>query len=301
MITALTGKYSILINSDNLPVYLQPWYLDVVCGVNKWTVIELLNTNNTVDAIWVSNTSKKMGLSYDLQAQLTPYSGLHVLENNVSHTNIKKLLSYVKGEYRFISADLHYDNNQYFTELTARRTTYIIPSNSQDVAWQSMKSDYRRKIKKAKVLYAVKEISFDKFWHLLATSFTLKNKPNPFPRALTEQLFKACLKNKSLILLGAFDSEDQLVGVASFLKDNIYTFYMGGGNIDKDNSMYLLLWQGIEQCMKDGLSFDFEGSSIPSIAQFFKGFGGNKKYYIHFTHYQNRLVKGLVGIKTKWL
>ena len=75
---------------------------------------------------------------------------------------------------------------------------------------------------------------------------------------------------------------------------------MGGGHLDTQNSMYLLLWEGIKRSLSQNKSFDFEGSSLPGIAQFFKGFGGKKTSYPIYNYSSAQWVTGLVNLKKKW-
>lgn len=77
-----------------------------------------------------------------------------------------------------------------------------------------------------------------------------------------------------------------------FIYDTERCYYLLGG-IDPALNNYNLgpyaMWKGILHARSLGLSiFDFEGSSIPSIEQYFKSFGATKEYFSSFNHFNWR-------------
>ena len=66
--------------------------------------------------------------------------------------------------------------------------------------------------------------------------------------------------------------------------DEKHAYYIGGGiNENSKGLMSYLLWDAIKFSKEKDLSvFDFEGSDVPSIEQYFRQFGGEitPVYYI---------------------
>ena len=59
-------------------------------------------------------------------------------------------------------------------------------------------------------------------------------------------------------------------------------YYIAGGynNFDKKGeAMSFLLWRGILLAKEKNLTFDFEGSMVPGIAEFFRSFGSEASRY----------------------
>ena len=85
-----------------------------------------------------------------------------------------------------------------------------------------------------------------------------------------------CSKHDSVRVLGAYKNGD-LVGVGLFVDiADKRTYLLGGYNKESSsNAGAALLWHAIKEAKNNGLlTFDFEGSMIPSVERFFRRFGG---------------------------
>jgi len=76
---------------------------------------------------------------------------------------------------------------------------------------------------------------------------------------------------------GAFRN-DEMIAVSFFLHDLHTAYYMFGGfhdSLKHEGAGALTIWEGICRAKSLGLTlFDFEGSMIPRIEKYFRGFGG---------------------------
>lgn len=296
MTTTTREDYEAWSSSQYCPVYLLPWYLDVVCGRGHWQA-HLQVVADTVVAIWICNTRKKGRLTYSVTPELSPYHGLHIVGDHLAAADLEQFANYVRAHYHYMEHDLA---PQDWLSAADEKTTFIInQSHSSDAAWGMMKSDYRRKIKKAKAEHTVVEVEFDHFREILTQSFSAKEKKQPYNMALFSKLDAECKKHNTRRILGLTDQQGKIVAAAYFLHDQQCTYYLAGGHVAGTNPMYLLLWEGIKQSLDRGRAFDFEGSMIPGVAQFFRGFGGQQTAYAHYTHSRARWVNWLVNIKKK--
>ena len=299
MISKDKGIFRQLINKHDLPVYMQDWYMDVVCSAGSWSVYMLLEESE-IHAVWLAGTKSKFGLSYAVNLPLTPYGGLHIVNPSVSQLELNTLIAAVISDHQFIEQDIHPDHSELFSGSTEAKVTYMLPLSTSEVAWSNMKSGHRRKVRRAEEQFRVDNTDFSSFRKLLHLSFLSKNREDPYPTAAFIELDKACAKHNSRIILGAYSGQGDLQGAAYFLKDDKYVYYLGGGHLDNQYSMYLLIWSGIRMAMEQGLAFDFEGSMIPGVAQFFKGFGGCVRSYPVFSHSSSWLVQKIVELKKHW-
>ncbi len=256
--------------------------------------------NTEITAVWITNTKKKMGIRYAVMPELTPYSGLYLIDKDIEAIKLSELEHKVRSDHHYILADINANSANVSMHNQPRKATYIINSkkNTEEV-YAEMKSDRRRKIKKAKTLYSVKEIDFSEFSDVLIKSFIQKNRPNPVPMELFAKLHDVCQEHNHVSILGAFDQNDELASVAYFTYDLHHTYYMAGGHLDNSNSMSLLIWEGIKSSLEQGKSFDFEGSMIPSIARFFKSFGSVESPYPSYTYSRGKWIDILVKFKQK--
>lgn len=90
------------------------------------------------------------------------------------------------------------------------------------------------------------------------------------------------LKEKALKFFGIKDKENNLHAVVGVLIDNNIAYLIFNG-YDSNYSKYcfnsFLIHQVIENLSDDCTQFDFEGSMIPGIEKFYRGFGGQLTPY----------------------
>lgn len=280
-----------------LPIFFQDWYLDTVIG-ESWVPYQIVNTEGDSVAVWIANSSSKLGIKYSVGPQLTPYTGLYVLKQNA---DIQRLMSVVKEDYSYIELPLLPSMSDVFHKTKKYGATFIIDGKKkEEEVFANMKSSWRRKIRNASKIFQIKTVSYLNYSKIIEQSFEQKGRSNPFPMSLFQSVDQSCELHDSRIILGAFDNANILRGVAYFMFDEHNTYYMGGGHIDKQNSMYLLLWEGIKKSLANQRNFDFEGSVVSSIASFFKGFGGDLHRYPILQYSNSRLVTLLVKAKKRW-
>ncbi len=113
-----------------------------------------------------------------------------------------------------------------------------------------------------------------------------------------EKVISYALANHSGELLGAWDSENNLVASVFFVKSNQTAIYLAASSCQsgtEKSAMFLLIDTFIGQNAGKSLTLDFEGSNIPGIARFYKGFGALPQTY--YSLHQNRLPKLLRILK----
>jgi hypothetical protein len=89
-------------------------------------------------------------------------------------------------------------------------------------------------------------------------------------------LEKALSLNKGFIK-GVIDQQEQLLAMAFFMKSNGFLIYLSAVSSDEgkeQQAMNYLIDQMLMQHANTKLIFDFEGSMIPGLARYYKGFGG---------------------------
>ena len=76
---------------------------------------------------------------------------------------------------------------------------------------------------------------------------------------------------------GVVDEHNQLLALCFILKSNKMLIYLSAVSSEKGkelNAMSLLIDGIIQQYANTDFIFDFEGSMIPGLARYYKGFGG---------------------------
>lgn len=180
--------------------------------------------------------------------------------------------------------------------------TYVLDLRPDiDALWSSLDSSRRRDIKKAKKkVHEIKAGDLKSFKSLNAIS--LQNQDYGLN---LEKLWSSIYrKNKKSCKIFTY-YEDKSPKASLFLVwDGSRAYYLGGG-VDGQSygAMSFLMWEAIKFSKTElGVAeFDFEGSDLMSLEQYFRKFGGNLRpiFHIRKRNLQTLLLKGAMGVIRK--
>ncbi len=160
--------------------------------------------------------------------------------------------------------------------------TYVIELDDMDRVWKELNQDRRRKIRKGYEEGLSCELSdnLDEFFPLLMHSLATHDKRLMLDRVGEIQSWYTAISTKNRAkLLQIKDTSGRVCAGAILVWDHKRAYYLLSGmnrDIASGNSMALLLWECIRFCNEEiGVAeFDFDGSDVPSVEIFFRGFGG---------------------------
>jgi len=291
-------KWDACIRQSSHPLLTaESWYLDLASP--HWMAIIL----DDYKAVMPVPIVKKMGLSLIVQPLNIQQLGIF------SATNISKELA--NAFYRLISRKLFHlnlNNKQPLPEglhLTLKQN-YILHLNTD---CQSIKVTFSqnclRNIKKANGYRAhlKTDISPDSF-----IQFTRQHAQYPVNNTglnILKRVMNEAIPRKNGFIIGLADNEDKVLAMAFFLKNNYrITFLSGVSSAEgmKSKSMFKIINHIIENNCNQQLMLDFEGSSIESIARFYKGFGSSIETYYQWQHPLMKLIVPTFKLaeKIKW-
>lgn len=113
---------------------------------------------------------------------------------------------------------------------------------------------------------------------LLNKTFEAQGRKWPHDRELTRRLIEQSIKNGYGKLIVAQDGEENLHSGAFLLYDEKVCYYLLGGSdstFRSSGAQSLVLWEAIRFASTVSESFDFEGSNVEGIENFFRQFGGS--------------------------
>jgi Acetyltransferase (GNAT) domain len=284
----------------DIPLFMQDWWLDAACTQGStWDVAlvfkEPINDENKPEIIaaLTYNIRKKYRLFTSISEPfLTPFCGIWFKNKNLldsEKTEIAlKLLEQLPKTTRF---SLRFKYN--FSPTTAfflkdfkyeKRQTYILDNlKNIDAVFKNFKDNLKREIKKATAYYTIQTsddiASFLKLQHLI---FKRQNSKNPIPDTIWLKIDAVLKEKKQRTIYIATTTEGVIDAAIYIVWDNNAAYYLASGVTEggrKNNAVALLLWQAIQDAAPHVPIFDFEGSSISSIAFFFKRFGAVMKEY----------------------
>lgn len=144
--------------------------------------------------------------------------------------------------------------------------------------YQRFNKTAKKNIKAAKNKTAIySEARPDTLLDLLDKTFEAQNRKNPLPKELIRKIMEVCGATEHGIYLEARDSEQNVHSCAYFVYDEDACYYLLGASNSRFRSsgaQSLVLWEGIQFAAEHSRVFDFEGSMVEGIENFFRQFGG---------------------------
>jgi len=294
------AKYLQCIQELYVPLFYREKYLDTVCDV-PWDVV-VYEENGIVTAAYVFMHKKKWGLSYIVQPQLCPYTGPLFFNPSNVHQAYSALLDQLPRHHLMIQDYFHDLPRLESSEDTFRQkyTNIIEASEDLDSLWKTYSSNHRRIIRKAarELKYEVEE-DISTFLEFVAKTFAKRGKKEINEPSLFRKLDHILARENARKIVKCTDADDRVVAMCYFMIDENWTYNFANSIIEdyRHYGMNLIIWNEIKSTLQDGRSFDFEGSMIPGIDQFFARFKGKKIAYQSRYVSSNALVDFLVSLK----
>ena len=119
------------------------------------------------------------------------------------------------------------------------------------------------------------EIDIDCLWNMLNKTFEIQNRKNPMSKDILYKIISYCEEKGHGKYFEAKDSEKNIHSCAYFVYDEKICYYLIGAsdsNYRSSGAQSLVLWEGIKFASQKSRIFDFEGSSIEGIENFFRQF-----------------------------
>ena len=235
------------------------------------------------------------GLQIARPPYLTPYLGPVTRDTGAKYhktLTLEKdvalsLIDYIKTSFHFARVPLSPDRldtqpfQQHGFDIEVEHT-YVIDLEDMEHVWKELDQDKRRKIKQGykEQLAAEPSDDLDQFFPLLGQSLAAHGKPLPSKRLRGIQAWYEALRAEDRTrLLFLKDAEGQTCAGAILVWDRTRAYYLLSGmnrDLASGNAGPLLLWECMRFCHEEvGVrEFDFDGSEVPSVEVFFRGFGG---------------------------
>ncbi|MEE9438607.1 MAG: hypothetical protein V3V14_06365 [Saprospiraceae bacterium] len=297
-------KYIQFIKTEYVPVFYRDWYLDAVTDKN-WDVV-IVEKNNRISGAYIYSLSSKLGIKYILNPQLCPYTGPIFFQKNNQSDILVDMLSQLPKHVLIIQDYWHQNvlGDVTVTNLKRKKHTYIIDKRvkSEELS-KKLSNDYRRKIKKATKKLTYNEIDdFELMINFAIKSFDRKKVNFPYQKSLCMAMDKAVIQYGKRKIVKCTDEDDNIVAMGYFLSDNnwVYNLINAVTTDYRHNGMNLIIWNEIEAALKNGKSFDFEGSMIPGVENFYKRFCGQKTAYCSYGYSKNKIIDLVLMLKQRF-
>lgn len=266
-----------ILNSVNRRPYAFSWFLDIVSP--GWEALEL----NNYESVFPLTQNRKFGIRYLYQPyfaqQLGVFSREHLTEKLVA-----QFLQAIPPVFSFIHIHLNSMNKidpaRYPATTRANHELDLIPS--YETLFNNYNQNTRRNIRKAieNDINILRKVEPDELITLFRNNWGKNEGALKFRHYDTlRMLINYCLKNTFSMISGAYRSDGTLSAGVFLLRDKdrvIFHFAASDKNARDNGAMFLLVDRFIKEHAGQPLILDFEGSSDPNVARFYKGFGARE-------------------------
>jgi Acetyltransferase (GNAT) domain len=281
--------------SSNACIFVYSFYLDVVS--NDWSALVL----NDYEAVFPLAIKLKYKINYIYQPFFTRYFGVYS-KTKITDKLVNEFIEAIPQKFKYIEFCLHETNSvrkknidtkqKQFQLLDLKPVYEIIQKNYSDNAKRSIKKAIKAGLKIRPDIEPEKIVSLFK-----TTKGNELEIFKPKDYAVLIELMNKCLEHKKGQSIAIYDG-DKLCAAAFFMFSNNKFIYLKNGLTDEGKTkgaMYLLIDYFIRENSGKRYELDFGGSSVESVAQFYKKFGAKDLVYLQVK--KNNLPKVAKWIK----
>lgn len=280
--------------TPDLPLFLQPWYLDAVCVNGIWDAA-LVQKNERVIAVLPYFLKQKWGWTYVTMPpfckQMGPFLAPEFRQPDWEMKLYEALIQDLPGGLAAFDQNFYYNTQNWlpFYWQGFRQTTrysYVIPlASTEEQLFQQISKNYRQKIRAAEQTLQVQHnLPLQELHRLVGLSFSRQGLDSPLSLSFLETLYNALQAQNSVQCFFATDATGAVHSAALLVWDRGSAFYLMSGDdpaLRQSGAGVLLKWKAILYA-KNELKlplFDFEGSMIRGVEQGRRDFGAQQKPY----------------------
>ncbi len=290
-------KWDACINkSTNASIFVYSWYLDIVSG--NWSALVL----NDYDAVFPLASKSKYNINYLIQPFFTRYFGVYS-KNKITEKLVSDFFAAIPEKFKFIEFCIHESNTSFLNDFDLKEKKYQELSLQREYEFiqKEFSDNAKRNVKKAVKadLSFQSGISPEKIVNLFKT--TKGNELEVFKPEHYKTLIKLmneCLKQNKGTSIAVYDG-NKLCAAGFFMFSNNRYVFLKSGVTDEGKSkgaMHFLFDHFIKENANHGYELDFGGSSVDSVARFYKNFGAKDSVYLQVK--KNNLPKLLKWVKS---
>ncbi len=262
-------------------------FLKICCGDN-WEII----VHGDYDAVMPVPFVKKLGLKVVVNPVLCQQLGIFSTEDR-TETN-EEFLAFFSDNYRIAYYPFN-DKNSFRAQLPVRNN-YVLMKDSYEEVRQKYSPKRRRKLiidDEYKSKLSIRKITWNE-----GEGFMKNHVPGLHNDSLRNEYFRILkeLDQNGKLEHEAFLLEDEIINIVTIYKDEQTAVLLGTFNSRekiKLNGASILVDRAVERHIASH-DFDFEGSDVPAIAEFFRGFRPQLKPYPIIRNSKKELLKNML-------
>ena len=283
--------------SQKLPLHIQPFWLDAVCGPKDWEVALSFSKEEKIIGVLPYFKQASKGLTFVKMPSFTDYLGPWIqLEHQEEmkrerryvrskHVLVDLIAQLPKSTYFFQQLHPSCDDWLPFMQASFQQTTYytyqIDLEQPVDAIFRQFRRNTRRNIITADSYLSLEE-SYDPsdLYQLVSTTFEQQGMQVRFSMQQLEKLVTALKDNKQGVIYYAKNKTNHRINAAVLVAwddTNVYTILSASAEMSRDKpAPSWLNWQIIQGFVDSHQTLDFCGSIIPDIEHATIGMGGKR-------------------------
>ena len=301
-------------NEKAMPIFSKPFWLDAVCGEDGWDVILVEKGGEIFASMPYVKPMVRHLLTYSTMPKLTQKLGPYIKYPNGQKYEAK--LAYEKKivkEIIELLPQVDYFSQNFNLTVTnwlpwywakfsqTTRYSYRLPYtvNFNDIVKNFSRNNRQLFNKKEHNINIVHNLTTEEFYNTCKKTFDRQNLLIPYSLDLVKRIFKTCSENNAGLAFFAIDENGDIHSVSYEIWDDSTVYSLFGGSDTKLRSQggkNYIMFNAIKFAMDNGKDFDFEGSMIESIENFYRQFGAIQTPYFQITKL-SRKAKILYGLK----
>ena len=293
---------------ENLPLFLQPWWLDAVTipDGKHWDVLLAKNKGNQILAVLPFIIGKKFGLKYVVMPQMTQYTGVWIKDlqtKNVAHSLSKEnslqndLIEQIKKlniSFFELNFPLTYKNWLPFywagyNQQTCYTYRFEDISDTDKIFNSMFFSPKRGNIRKAKkILHIEYSMTADEFYELKCKHLASQGKKNILSKNFLCNVIDLSRKRNQGLIASAVDDNGNIHAAIFVVWDSNSAYQIKTAvnpNYRGSGASTFIVWEVIKKLSKITKSWDFTGSMFENVNLSVREFGTTQTPYFKISKY----------------
>lgn len=281
-------------STPNIPLFMQPWWMDAVCAGKQWDVLLETDEEGSVCAALPYLIRSRLRVRYIIMPQLTQMGGIWIREDlQRNEQQVLRICRSFTQQLKEMNLGYYYQQYPLYSpapkmleELgfaVKERVTYRIANiGDTDTLISTFSKNKRRQLQKAVDLRVDTSIDAEEFYRFHGQCLQERGKQISYSREFLLVLDRKTKRLGQSQVLAIRNADGELLAAAFLVWDNNTLYYLIPTYREafKDTgASALLALESIKLARDKQLTFDFEGSMIRGVANHYKQFGSTATSY----------------------
>lgn len=304
-------------NTEGVSIFMQPWFLDAVCGSDRWGVCMDIAKNGDVNGVMIYHFVDKWG--FKILKMPTLMGHMDIWLNNDDTWKTEHRTSFEKTVLKNLIAQLpktDFSLQMYPATLQnwlpfwwagyhiEPMMNYVI----EDLAdmpsiWKNLKDTTRKKIRKAQKAGFKVEIrdDIDAFYSILKQTVNRIGFKTGITKSILYQLHEEIQRRNAGKIFFVMDETGDIHAAFYIIwnmEKAIYWIATMNKKTGNSGATRLLLWEVLQELSQRGIPrFEAMGSMLENLEPFISTFGAKQETYWKMTRYSNGFFALLHALK----